>query len=289
MSYPINLLSVDLEEWFVVEVFSGRYSEKQWDSLPSTVIINSRRLLELFRRKNVRATWFVLGWCAKKYPDLMREIVDNGHEIGCHSYTHKRVDSMSRESFKEDTEKAMEAITKAIGSPPRGYRAPSWSISASNSWAFETLANLGFEYDSSIFPIKHDLYGMPEGPRSMFKMAFDSGKYLWEIPSSTYRLLGRNIPVSGGGYLRHSPYWYSKLMIDRMNAKGDPVLIYVHPWEIDPDPPPVDNLSVMQKFRMSGSVKVFRHKMERLLSDFRFTNLADYIQKTSRRKIGFER
>lgn len=289
MSYPLNLLSVDLEEWYVVEVLTGNFPFEQWGELPSTVVKNSRSLLELFRRKNVRATWFVLGWCAESHPDLMREIIDAGHEIGCHSYQHIRVDSMDRETFREDTSRAIAAITEASGVRPLGYRAPSWSITADNSWAFEELAELGFEYDSSIFPIKHDIYGMPEGPRSMFKMSFKGGKFLWEIPSSTYRFLGRNIPVSGGGYLRHSPYWYSKMMINRLNAKGDPVMIYVHPWEIDPDPPNIGRATGLAKFRMSGSTSIFRHKLERLLSDFEFVNLSDYIRRMTKRQIGFER
>jgi polysaccharide deacetylase family protein (PEP-CTERM system associated) len=289
MNCPLNLLSVDLEEWYVVDVFSGRYTFDRWSSLPSTLVRNSRSLLELFRRKKVCATWFVLGWCAEQYPDLIREIAENGHEIACHSYRHVRVDRMDRGTFRKDTQLAVRAITDATGIRPSGYRAPSWSITSANSWAFEELAELGFEYDSSIFPIKHDLYGMPEGPRSLFRMAFNNGKSLWEIPSSTYRLLGRNIPVSGGGYLRHSPYWYSRMMINRLNARGDPVLIYIHPWEIDPEPPRVENATALQRFRMSGSTRLFRHKIERLLSDFEFTNLSDYIRRITKRKIGFER
>ena len=289
MGYVPNLLTVDLEEWFVVEIFSGRYDREQWPELDSTVVKNSRRLMDLFARKQVHATWFVLGWCAERYPDLMREIVDRGHEISCHSFFHRRVDSLDAETFRQDTLRASKAIFDAVGFRPLGYRAPSWSINASIPWAFEVLADLGFEYDSSIFPIKHDLYGMPDGPRTMFKMTFDNGKSLWEIPSSTYRILGRNIPVSGGGYLRHSPYWYSRAMINRLNRQEQPVVIYVHPWEIDADLPRLGGLTPLQRIRTYGSTRVFYHKLNRLLSDFEFCTVSDYLRQATKRKIGFER
>ncbi|MGD8921628.1 MAG: DUF3473 domain-containing protein [Candidatus Zixiibacteriota bacterium] len=289
MDYYPNLLTVDLEEWFVIEALAQRYSFDDWSRLPSTVVPNTRRLLELFRRKNVRATWFVLGWSAERYPDLMRAIVDSGHEIACHSYRHRRVDLMDPETFRRDTEMATEKIATAVGFNPVGYRAPSWSINASVAWAFEILADLGYEYDSSIFPIKHDIYGMPEGPRSMFKMKFDNGKSLWEVPSSTYRLFGRNMPVSGGGYLRHSPYWYSRMMINRLNRRDLPVNIYIHPWELDPETPRIKGLSSLQRLRLYGSTKVFLHKLDRLLSDFEFTSISDFIKIATKRRIGFER
>lgn len=289
MSTNLNILTVDLEEWFVVEVLSDRYRFDEWNELPSTVVKNCHRLLELFRRKEVRATWFVLGWIADYYPDLIREIASYGHEIGCHSYRHIRVDSLSPEQFREDTKRAMEAITRAINVHPVGYRAPSWSISSKTPWAFEILAELGFSYDSSIFPIKHDLYGMPKGPRKMFKMTFENGRSLYEIPSSTWRIMGHNIPVSGGGYLRHSPYWYIRMMIKRLNKNDLPVMIYLHPWEIDPDLPRVEGLTTMQKFRTYGSTSLFRYKLERLLDDFAFICAADYISVKTKRKIGFER
>ena len=289
MSTNLNILTVDLEEWFVVEVLSGRYPVDDWTELPSTVVKNCHRLLELFHQKEVRATWFVLGWIADNYPELLREIVAYGHEIGCHSYHHMRVDKMGPEIFREDTRRAMEAIEGVTNVRPVGYRAPSWSIGSATPWAFEILAELGFTYDSSIFPIKHDLYGMPTGPRQMFKMTFRNGRSLYEIPSSTLRILGRNIPVSGGGYLRHSPYWYTRMMIKRLNKKDMPVMIYLHPWEIDPDLPRVDNLTAMQRFRTYGSTSLFKYKLERLLSDFDFINAADYISVKTKRKIGFER
>ena len=149
-----NIFTVDLEEWFVVEILSKRYSSKDWSNLQSTIEKSVAELLHLLRKHNVKATWFVLGWCADKYPALIQEIFNQGHEIACHSYYHRRVDLIDPDTFKKDTELAINAIVKAIGNVPHGYRAPTWSINSSNAWAFEILANLGFLYDSSVFPIK---------------------------------------------------------------------------------------------------------------------------------------
>lgn len=287
MEFSANILTVDLEEWFAVEALTDHFSQEDWDGLPSTVIRNTRRLLKLFRAREVSATWFVLGWIAERYPNLLREIQHEGHEIACHSYNHVRVNSLEQDSFRKDTEMAIEAITKAIGHPPIGYRAPSWSIDPATSWAFDIIAELGFEYDSSIFPIKHDIYGIPGGPRSTFKMKLENGRTLYEVPASTYRFLGHNIPIGGGGFLRHSPYWYSRWMIRRLNEYNRPAVVYVHPWEIDPDPPKISGLSPMQHFRVYGSTSVFIHKLDRLLQDFLFFPMGDYISHFKKRQIGF--
>ena len=289
MNAQLNLLTVDLEEWFVVEALSEYYNSGQWDELSSTLERNCHQLLRLFDRKSVRATWFILGWCAERHPDLMRRIAYYGHEIACHSYRHQQVGRLSPEEFRADTLKAVEAITGATGIRPIGYRAPSWSLNDSVPWAFEMLAELGFEYDSSIFPIKHDLYGMPTGPRSLFRMQFNNGKFLYELPASTQRILGQNLPFGGGGYLRHSPYWYSRWMIRRLNRRGQPVVVYIHPWEIDPDPPQIPGLTPLQRIRMYGSTGLLEHKLDRLLTEFEFTTMVDYIRYATRNPIGFGR
>jgi polysaccharide deacetylase family protein (PEP-CTERM system associated) len=287
MTDQFNLLTVDLEEWYVAEALVDRLDRGEWGDLPSTVVPNSRRLLDLFRRKQARATWFVLGWVAERHPELLREIQSDGHEIACHSFSHRRVDTMQPDEFRADTERAMQAIQAATGERPRGYRAPSWSINASIPWAFQILADLGFEYDSSIFPIKHDIYGMPEGPRELFRMKFDNGRFLYEIPASTWRLLGQNVPIAGGGYLRHCPYWYSRLAIRKLNLLGRPAVVYIHPWEIDPQPPRVTGLSLTQRLRSYGSTAILALKLERLLEDFNFTTMTHYIRHSRRRQIGF--
>ena len=282
----LNLLTVDCEEWFVAEALANRLDRSQWDSLPTTVARNCERLLDLFYKHQVKATWFMLGWVADRHKDLMQTIVNEGHEIACHSYYHRRVDQLSPEEFKKDTERAIDAIFRAIGNRPYGYRAPSWSINQNTPWAFEILAQLGFEYDSSIFPIKHEFYGVPQGPRYTFRLTSENGS-LFEIPASTYRMFGQNIPIAGGGYLRHIPYWYTRKMIRSLNKKGQPVMTYIHPWELDPNPPSLSGLSAMQKLRTYGSISILSHKFERLLSDFEFTTVFGYLSDFRRRQIGF--
>jgi polysaccharide deacetylase family protein (PEP-CTERM system associated) len=284
-----NLLTVDLEEWFVVEALAKRFAPEDWLALPSTLQRNCMRLLRLFARHDVRATWFVLGWCAERHPALINRIAEHGHEIACHSYGHRMVSGMTPDEFRMDTRRAVNAIIESTGARPVGYRAPSWSLSDQVPWAFEILAELGFEYDSSIFPIKHDLYGMPEGPRKLFRMTFPGDRFLYEMPASTVRRWKQNIPIGGGGYLRHSPYWYSRRMIRKVNETGQPVMVYVHPWEIDPDPPPVSGLSLVQRLRTYGSTGILEHKLDRLLSDFAFMPVADYVRNITRQRIGFER
>ena len=283
-----NILTVDLEEWFVVEALSGRYPPDQWPKLTPTVTRNTHRLLDLFRRKERRATFFVLGWCAERYPQLMREIVDAGHEIGCHSYYHVRVDAMTPDQYREDTRRVQSIVADATGVKPIGYRAPSWSLTPKTAWAFEILGELGFEYDSSVFPIKHDLYGVPQAPRKAFRMNLSGGRYLWEVPASTVRFLGQNLPVTGGGYLRHSPYWYSKAMVKKLNRDDTPAVVYIHPWELDPDLPKIEGLTAIQRFRTYGSTSVLAMKLERLLDDFDFTPMGEYVTSLTRRRIGFE-
>ncbi|MFZ1685155.1 MAG: XrtA system polysaccharide deacetylase [Candidatus Zixiibacteriota bacterium] len=287
MSGQLNLLTVDLEEWYVVEALTARFGSDQWQGLESTVVRNTRVLLDLFEHKDVRATFFILGWCAERHPQLIAEIAERGHEVACHSYQHVRVDKLTPEAFREDTVRAIDAIVKACGVKPRGYRAPSWSINPSCSWAFRILAELGFDYDSSIFPIKHDIYGMPDAPRQLFRMSFDDGKQLWEFPCATFRIFGYNLPLAGGGYLRHSPYWYSAFMINRLNRQGMPAMVYIHPWEIDPEPPKIEGLTSVQKFRTYGSTDILGRKLYKLLSDYQFTTISDYVSRQIRKPIGF--
>jgi polysaccharide deacetylase family protein (PEP-CTERM system associated) len=282
-----NLLTVDWEEWFVVEALSAICPRETWETLPSTIVPNTRRLLKLFRKYNAKATFFTVGWCADKHPNLLSEVAADGHEIACHSYYHRRVDSLSPEEFQNDTQRAIDAILKSTGGRVLGYRAPSWSMGVRTPWAFETLSKLGFEYDSSIFPIKHDIYGMPNGPRKPFRMQFTAGRTLLEVPGSTFRLMGANVPFGGGGFLRHSPYWYTKQRIEAINEAGDAVNVYLHPWEIDSDPPRIPGLSALQRFRMYSSTGHMEARVERLLADFEFITMSEYLSIRRRQQIGF--
>lgn len=287
MTDSVNLLTVDCEEWFVAEALAGKLPREQWESLPSTVVRNSQRLLDLLYKHKAKATWFVLGWVADRHRELLREITNAGHEIACHSYYHRRVDSLTEEEFRRDTSLAVEAIANAVGYRPLGYRAPSWSVNPSVPWVMKVLADFGFEYDSSIFPIKHDLYGMPQGPRHTFKIKVSDDQTLHEIPASTIRLFGRNIPIAGGGYLRHTPYWYTRQVVRRLNRKGHPAVVYIHPWELDPNPPPLEGLSMVQRLRTYGSTEILLHKLDKMLSDFEFSTMIDYLAEFKRKPIGF--
>jgi polysaccharide deacetylase family protein (PEP-CTERM system associated) len=284
-----NILTVDLEDWFVVENLKDNINIDDWSNLPSRVTDNTARLLDLFDYYNVRATFFVLGWIAEKSPRLISTIATYGHEIACHSYAHVRVDSLKPEEFRKDTQKAINVIEDACGIRPRGYRAPSWSINSRLSWAFEILAECGFYYDSSIYPIKHDIYGEPGGPRQIFRMDFKNNRFLFEIPASTIRFIGKDLPIGGGGYLRHSPLWFTLRMIRKLNMENHPAVIYIHPWEIDKDQPRMDNLSAVQRYRQYGSVATLRRKLEKLLSKFDFCPAGDYIDSLKKRPIGFNR
>lgn len=254
-----NILSVDVEDYFHVEAFSDIVPRERWDSYPTRVEANTRHLLELFDETGVKATCFILGWVAERYPHLVQEIVRRGHEPACHSYWHRLIFRLTPAEFREDTLRAKNCIEQAAGQPVYGYRAPTFSVTEKSSWAPDVLAELGFRYDSSIFPVKHDLYGVPHAPRVPFRLDTPSGP-LSEYPMSTFRLWNStNLPVGGGGYLRIFPYWYTSMGVRRAWKEGLPIITYVHPWEVDPEQP-----------RLSGRLKSrLRH----------YTNLA----KTSER------
>ncbi|MFH2035511.1 MAG: XrtA system polysaccharide deacetylase [Candidatus Zixiibacteriota bacterium] len=284
-----NILTVDLEDWFVVENLKDHVSFDKWDKLPKRVEETTARLLEIFDYYNVRATFFTLGWIAEKHPHLINMVASFGHEIGCHSYQHNRIDKMGKTTFRKDTTLAVEAIYNACGIVPIGYRAPSWSINSSILWAYEVLADLGFAYDSSIYPIKHDIYGEPGGPKRVFRMDLKNGKSIFEIPASTVKIFGKDFPVGGGGYLRHSPLWFTSRMINKLNQNNQPAVIYIHPWEIDKDQPRMENLSAFQKYRQYGSIDTLQRKLELILKKFDFCSAGDYIEQIKRRPIGFDR
>ncbi|SRR5579872_15323 len=232
-----DIISVDVEDYFHAEAFADVVSRQSWDEYPSRVVANTQRLLELFAAQKVQATFFILGWVAERYPALVREIAAEGHELACHSYWHRLIFTLDRNSFEEDTARAKYVIEQAAGQPVFGYRAPTYSITARSLWALRVLAELGFHYDSSIFPIHHDTYGIPDAPRFPFRVSTESGP-LVEYPLTTFRLWGDyNLPVGGGGYLRILPRWYTRLGLRRAHQEQLPAIVYIHPWEIDPEQP----------------------------------------------------
>ncbi len=236
-SLPEGILSVDVEDYFQVEAFADIVPRESWETYPLRVDDNTRRLLDLFDGCGVKATFFVLGWIAERCGALVNEIHHRGHELAVHSHWHRLVYQLSPEQFREDTARARTAIEQAAGVSVSGYRAPSYSITHDSLWALDILAELGFTYDSSIFPIRHDVYGIANAPRAPFRWRSPHGP-LTEFPITTFRwLVGPNLPVAGGGYLRILPYWYNRFGLRRAASDGLPVITYVHPWEIDPDQP----------------------------------------------------
>ncbi len=232
-----NIISVDVEDYFHVEAFSDVVERSSWDSYSCRVEANTLRLLDLFDEAGVEATFFILGWVAERYPGLVREIVARGHEPACHSYWHRLIYKLTPAEFREDTRKAKDLIEQSAGCAVHGYRAPSYSIVSRSLWALDVLAESGFSYDSSIFPIHHDVYGIPGAPRFPFRIGTSSGP-ITEFPITTFRLAGsRNLPVGGGGYLRIFPFWYTRLGVARAAQEGLPLVAYIHPWEVDADQP----------------------------------------------------
>jgi len=257
-----------------VEAFTGVVNRSQWDSYPCRVENNTRRLLDILDEHATPATFFILGWVAERFPGLVREIVARGHEPACHSYWHRLIYTLDPEEFRQDTRRAKDAIEQAAGSAVYGYRAPSYSITARSLWALEILAELGFTYDSSIFPIRHDIYGTPDAPRAPFRMTTAGGPLL-EYPITTFRCFGKhNLPVGGGGYLRILPFWYTRFGISRARREGLPLIVYLHPWEIDPDQPRIQ-APLKSRCRHYTNLDKMDGRLRRLLGYMHFTCFRD--------------
>jgi len=232
-----NALTVDLEEYFQVSNFDRVIDRRSWDDLPSRVEGATRRLLDLFDRTGARATFFALGWIAERHPHLLREISERGHELACHGHEHELVYEIGPERFEADLQRARRAIEAASGAAVRGYRAPSYSITRRSLWALEILARCGFSFDSSIFPIRHPRYGIPEFARQPLRLELESGASIREFPLTTWDLGPVRVPLAGGAYLRFLPAPLFRLGIARLASARRATVLYVHPWEIDPGQP----------------------------------------------------
>ena len=264
----VNALTIDVEDYFHVTAFTGDIDRARWASLESRVERNTARLGEIFARHNVRATFFVLGWVAERYPNIVRELHAAGHEIACHGLSHEVIYRQAPAVFKEETVRAKALLEDLIGGPVRGYRAATYSIVRETLWALDVLAELGFEYDSSIFPVRHDLYGIPDAPRVPHRVA--AGRML-EVPLTTVDIAGQRLPCGGGGYFRLMPYSLFKWALRRVNERdGMPVIFYSHPWEIDPGQPRIAGASFKSRFRHYINLEHTEARLQRLLTDFRW-------------------
>ncbi len=271
----VNLLTFDIEDWFHTSALRRFIDEKSWDNLASRAVENVHLILELLARHQNRATFFVLGWMAEKYPQLVREIDQAGHEIASHGYRHKLIYELERDTFRDYVRRAKRLLEDLTGKPVEGYRATSFSIVKDTLWALDVLRESGFVYDASMFPVRHDIYGIDGFPRFPFVLA--SG--LIEIPASTFRLAGRNLPIAGGGYLRLYPYWLTRKGIQSLNRSGYPAMVYLHPWELDPDCPRVTNADRLTRFRQYVNLHKTKARLQRLLTDFHFIPVSGYIKR----------
>ncbi len=272
-------MTVDVEEHFQVSAFAAVVAREAWATLPSRVEANTGRLLDLFDEAGARATFFVLGWVAERHPALVRRIADRGHEIGSHGYGHRLIYDQQPGEFREEIVRSRKILQDASGQPVAGHRAASFSIGRRNLWALDVLADAGFAYDSSLYPVVHDRYGIPGAPRAIYRVKTRSGASLLEVPPSTVRLGRAVLPVAGGGYLRIYPFPFTSWAVRRLNgAESMPAVVYVHPWEVDPDQPRI-RASALSRFRHYWGLSTTARKLRSLLRRFPFGAMCDVLER----------
>jgi polysaccharide deacetylase family protein (PEP-CTERM system associated) len=261
----VNALTIDVEDYFQVSAFAPFIARSEWPQRDCRVERNVERILAMLASRRTQATFFTLGWIAERYPQLVREIVAQGHELASHGYGHERACDLSEGDFFTDVDRAKKMLEDIGGVSVQGYRAPSFSIGTKNLWAFDTLARAGYRYSSSIYPIRHDHYGMPDAPR----FAHETSAGVLEIPVTTLRWRGRNFPSSGGGYFRLLPYALSRWMLRQVNQRdGQPAIFYFHPWEIDAEQPRVAGIDAKTRFRHYVNIERMPGRLEQLMGDF---------------------
>ena len=268
----LNAMTVDVEDFFHVSAFESIIKPEQWQEYQPRVDMNTRRLLDLFAKTGVKSTFFVLGWVAERYPELIKEIHQQGHEVASHGYAHRRASEQTRDEFFADVKRSKDHLEDLLGIEIEGYRAPSFSIGYNNEWAFEVLVELGFKYSSSTYPVKHDLYGTPDWPRFAYKRP----ENIIEIPIPTLKMMGKQVPIGGGGYFRLYPYKMTqKLVAKYLRQEKQPYSFYFHPWEIDAEQPRLKDAPLKSRFRHYVNLSRTEAKLERLLNDFNWSTMKD--------------
>ncbi|MBB5018880.1 polysaccharide deacetylase family protein (PEP-CTERM system associated) [Chitinivorax tropicus] len=268
-------MTIDVEDYFQVSAFEHHIARGSWESLPCRVERNMDVILSLLNQHRTQATFFTLGWIAERYPQLVRRIVAEGHELASHGYGHLRASDQSPTEFSEDVVRAKKLLEDLGGVAVKGYRAPSFSIGAANLWALDTLKQAGYEYSSSIYPVARDHYGMPDAPRFAYRPA--AGQGLLEVPPTTVRMFNRNVPASGGGFFRLFPYHLSRALIKRVNqVDAKPAIFYLHPWEVDPGQPRQQGISLKTRVRHYLNLSRTEARLSRLLADFQWGRM-DHI------------
>lgn len=290
----LNALTIDVEDYFQVTAFERCVRRDEWDRYPLRVADNTLRILDLLDEFDIRATFFVLGWVAKRCPALVREIGARGHEVACHGYGHRRVYTQTRHEFRDDVRKSKALLEDLTGAAVLGYRAPSYSISLDSLWAFDELSSAGYRYDSSVFPIRHDLYGIPDWPRFPFSVA-RTADGIWvpewngdgdevsgcgeksrmmEIPITTLKIAGKSVPIAGGGYFRLFPYSFTSWGLRRINrTEKRPFVFYLHPWELDPGQPRMPGAGLRSRLRHYLNIGKTEQRFRRLLGEFEFSTM----------------
>ena len=263
----VNALTIDVEDYFQVSAFAPYIRRSEWETMPCRVEQNIDRILELLSETDVKATFFTLGWIAERYPELVRRVTQSGHELASHGFSHQRATEQGRDEFLADIRLAKAILEDISGQAVGGYRAPSFSVGPSNPWASDCIGEAGYRYSSSVYPIRHDHYGVPDAPR----FAHETSPGVLELPVATVRMFSANWPAGGGGYFRLLPYTISRWSIRRINAVDrKPAMFYFHPWELDPDQPRVQGPSAKSRFRHYLNLKRTEPRMRRLLADFRW-------------------
>ncbi len=270
-----NALSIDLEEYFQIHVLSGSIKPEAWQTMPSFVEENTSRILDLLEKHGIRATFFCLGWIAQRHGKLVRRIHEQGHEVACHGYAHQVIYQQDPDTFRDDITRAKHVLEDTTGGSVMGYRAPTYSITGKTLWALKILEETGFRYDSSIFPIYHDNYGIPDAPRFPYRIP---GSTLVEFPITTLRVGPVNLPLTGGGYFRLLPYPLTRTGLKILMSGGKPFVFYIHPWELNPDTPRVQGMSAFSRFRTYTGIRTAGARFERLLTDFRFSPVKDVLR-----------
>ena len=263
----VNAMTVDVEEYFQVSAFSGLIDPNDWPDLPSRIEANMDRLLALLEEHGARCTFFTLGWIAERHKSVVRKIIDSGHELASHGYGHVRASAQNSDQFRSDIRRTKNILEDVGGVAVNGYRAASFSFDTTNPWAHTVLAEEGYHYSSSIYPIRHDHYGVPDAPRFTYAPVGKNGAI--EFPLTTVKLLGRNFPCAGGGYFRLLPYKFSHWAVKKVNEEDQhPTIFYFHPWEIDPNQPRLCDPGIKTRFRHYVNLSAMEGKLSRLLSDF---------------------
>lgn len=272
-----NAFTIDVEDYFQVSAFADSVRRSDWAGFESRVERNTFRLIELLDEHGISGTFFVLGWVSERYPGLVREISASGHEVACHGYSHELVFNQTPAIFREETIRSKKSLEDITGNAVRGYRAASYSITRRSLWALEVLAETGFDYDSSIFPIRHDRYGIPSAPRAPFTIDLSGGLSIKEFPLTTFRWAGVQLPVAGGGYFRLLPYAYTRFGLRRVIAReGKPVVFYLHPWEIDTEQPRLQG-SLLSRFRHYANLDRCERRLNWLLGDFSWRPMGEVL------------